>query len=85
LRITYWLTVPSTLALHIARALATGPDVLLIDEPKTQAQGAPEPAPQDLVMPAHQSRRKTWREPVELSRARPKEPAMSSTNNENRD
>jgi FUSC-like inner membrane protein yccS len=30
-------------------------------------------------MPGHQARRKTWREPVELNRARLKKPAISST------
>ena len=34
-----------------------------------------------LVTPAHQARRKTWREPVELNRARLQEPTMSSTSN----
>jgi hypothetical protein len=38
-----------------------------------------------LVMPAHQARRKTWREVVELNRARLKEPAMSTANNESGD
>jgi hypothetical protein len=40
------------------------------------------PASPILVMPAHQARRKTWREAVELNRARLKEPAMSAANNE---